>query len=122
QPGLASIKMPEQAAPDGESIVYEGFPFFPDAEGERGALKENEYRSARTASGWQTKNLSLESETHGFGYRAFTSDLATAVLQEKEAVLAAGALPGGNEGLYLREPNGTLVPLVRELLEPAPAS
>ncbi len=55
EPGLNSIKMPEQSAPDGESIVYEGFPFFPATEGERGALKENEYRAAQDRTGWQTK-------------------------------------------------------------------
>ena len=122
EPGLNSIKTPEQSAPDGESVVYEGYPFFPGTEGERGALKENEYRAVRTPSGWQTRDLSLEEETHGFGYRAFTSDLGTAVLQEKETPLAEGGLPSGYEELYLRGSDGVLSPLVRELLEPFPAS
>ena len=120
EPGLNSIKMPEQSAPDGESIVYEGYPFAPETEGERGALKENEYRSVRTPAGWRTKDLTLEHETHGFGFRAFSSDLQTAVLQEKEIPLAEGALPNGYEELYRREAGGTLTPLVRELLGPLP--
>ena len=120
EPGLNSIKMPEQSAPDGESIVYEGYPFTPETEGERGALKENEYRSVRTASGWKTTDLSPERETAGFGFRAFTSDLSTAVLQEKEEPLAEGSLPSGYEGLYQRAESGMLTPLVGKLLEPLP--
>ncbi len=121
EPGLNSIKMPEQSAPDGESVVYEGYPVAPETEGERGTLKENEYRAVRTPSGWQTKDLSLERETKGFGFRAFTSDLRTAVLQESEEPLAEGSLSSGYEELYLRDSTGGLTPLVRELVEPFPA-
>jgi hypothetical protein len=121
EPGLNSIKMPEQSAPDGESVVYEGYPFTPETEGERGALKENEYRSVRTPSGWETKNLSLERETAGFGYRAFTNDLTTAVLQEKEEPLAEGSLPSRYQDIYQRGGEGTLTPLIHELVEPFPA-
>ncbi len=120
EPGLTTVKMPEQSAPDGESVVYEGFPFFPEAEGERGALKENEYRAARSATGWQTKDLSLEGESGGTGYRAFSPDLARSVLQEQTVPLAEDALTGYEE-LYVRDAGGTLTPLVQQLVEPLPA-
>ena len=118
EPGINSLKMPEQSAPGGESIVYEGFPFFPASEGERGALKENEYRATRTATGWQTTNLSPELQTHGPGFRTFTGDLGRSVMQENEVPLAEGALPKGYEDLYAREADGTLHPLIQGLLEP----
>ncbi len=98
---LAGAAFPKQAAPDGESIVYEGDqPFAPTG----GAPNGNEYLARRTPSGWQTTNLTPELRGEAgeyIGYIAFDSGLDSGLLNQKSPVLAPGA-PAGYDDLYLQ--------------------
>jgi hypothetical protein len=106
EPGRSNVRMPAQSAPDGESIVYEGFPF--QAEG--GAVSENEYWSVRTPFGWQTHDRSPPLQaSHETGYVAFSADLSRGVLDQHRPLLAPDALVGD---LYLREGDSSLQPLL----------
>ena len=102
KPGAAyNHEFPRQASLDGNSIVYEGTPFSFD----EGALVENEYISRRTASGWQTANLtprSLFSKTGGRGYQAFDPSLSEGVLGQIAPSLSPEA-PSEYANLY-RQP------------------
>ncbi len=80
KPGSSYNKFPMQSAPDGNAIAYEGSAFSFD----EGALIENEYIARRTASGWQSVNLTpsrLASKGAG-GYMAFKADLSESVLEQ----------------------------------------
>ncbi len=79
KPGANFRSFPRQSSPDGEAVVYEGFPFSHT----EGAKLSNEYLSRRTASGWQTTILAprlLESSLSG--YEAFNADLTQGVLSQ----------------------------------------
>ncbi len=95
KPGSAYNKFPMQSAPDGNAIAYEGSPFSFDD----GALIENEYIARRTASGWQSVNLTpsrLQSKGSG-GYMAFKADLSESVLEQINFPLSpAGPAEFGN--------------------------
>jgi hypothetical protein len=115
KPGAAyNHEFPRQSSPDGEAIVYEGTPFAFD----EGAKVENEYISRRTASGWQTVNLTpkaLFSKTGGRGYQAFNADLSEGILVQGAPSLSPEA-PSEYANLY-RQPGGdppALSPLLNE--------
>jgi hypothetical protein len=105
---------PRQASPDGDSVVYEGTHFAFD----EGAKVENEYISRRTASGWQTTNLtpkSLFSKTGGRGYQAFNPSLSEGFFGQVAPSLSPEA-PSEYANLY-RQPTAdplALSPLLTE--------
>jgi hypothetical protein len=103
-----ALPMPEQSSPDGEAFIYSGQPF-------SGGLASgaNEYLSRRTPGGWATQSLS--SPLTGPRYRAFSSDFSRGVIFQLEPALSAEA--PSKEGksyanLYLREPDGSMRPLI----------
>jgi len=79
-PATLGTTFPMQSSPDGDAVVYEGFPFsFTE-----GARKFNEYLAKRGPSGWQTTNLSplLQGGNEGEGPTAFNADLTRGVLRQ----------------------------------------
>jgi DNA-binding beta-propeller fold protein YncE len=111
-PGINDEHFPMQSAPDGNSIVYEGFPFSTTG----AAVNENEYFSARSADGWGTRDLSpaLEQKGSEEGYKAFSTDLSEGVLYEIKPTLTPQA-PADYPNLYLQDSvTGGLRALVTE--------
>jgi len=110
KPGSKDTLFPMQSSPSGEVVVYEGTPFSSAG----GALKENEYLSRRTASGWQTTRLSPTSQQYGEeqGYEAFDEDLTQGLLYQIPSITPDA--PSGYPNLY-SQPTGApdeLSPLV----------
>jgi hypothetical protein len=88
---------PMQSTPDGEAIVYEGFPFsFTE-----GAAKFNEYLARRTASGWQTTTLApqLLGGDRASGYKAFDPELTKGLIDQNRPTLSPEA-PSEYDNLY----------------------
>ena len=107
-PGEPIDTMPMQAAPDGESVLYEGQPF-------TGGLASgpNEYLSSRGSNEWGTESLSSPAITGR--YEAFSSDLSRGVLFQSDPALSPEAPTRGGKAfpnLYLREEAGSFEPLV----------
>ena len=107
-PGEPVNTMPMQAAPDGNSVLYEGQPF-------TGGLASgpNEYISQRGSNEWGTGSLSTP--TMSGRYEAFSSDLSQAVFFQAKPALSPEAPVRGGEAfanLYLREEAGSFEPLV----------
>lgn len=118
EPGaFVSAYMPRQSASDGEAVVYEGTPFAATGE----ASVNDEYISTRTASGWQTHDLSPGRTTGGTGgFEAFSSDLSLGVFSEpaSEETLAPD-VPSGQGDLYLTgSSTNSFIPLLGESGEP----
>jgi DNA-binding beta-propeller fold protein YncE len=108
EPGLNRGVEPNQAAIDGESVVYEATPFSAGA----GSPHENEYLATRTATGWQTTQLTPETpRASGEGFRQFSPDLSHAIFAGRSGLpLASEAVPGD---LYLRDSGASsLQPLI----------
>ncbi len=113
KPGNKYEDFPMQAAPDGNSVVYEGSAF----DSEHAALLANQYIARRTSSGWQTTNLT---PTHlgssgRQGYKAFATDLGKGVLRQASPELSPEA-PAGYQDIYA-QPSGNppaLTPLLTE--------
>jgi hypothetical protein len=97
KPGLVAERYPMQSSPDGEAVVYEGFPFSPS----EGAVRFNEYLSRRTASGWQTTILSPKLGGSGSeqGYKAFDPALTKGLLYQGRPTLSPEA-PAEFANLY----------------------
>jgi hypothetical protein len=113
KPGDAYQHFPMQSSPSGDSIAYEGSPFFSG----KGAVIENEYLSRRSAGGWGTENLTpgLLISKGGQGYKAFSPDLEQGVLEQTAPSLTSDA-PSAYANLY-RQPSGepeSLVPFLSE--------
>jgi hypothetical protein len=111
-PGINSQAMPMQTAPGGEAVLYQGQAFTAGL-----ASGPNEYVSRRGPSGWDRQNLStpLFANNSGQGYEAFSSDLSRAVIYQFAPALSPEAPAREGESfanLYLREPDGTLHPLI----------
>lgn len=118
EPGsFAGGYMPRQSAPDGGTVVYEGGPFAATG----GASVNDEYLSTRTASGWQTRDLSPGLTTGvGEGFEAFSTDLSLGAASEsaQSAPLAPEA-PSGEGDLYVADvASDSFTPLVGESGEP----
>jgi hypothetical protein len=96
KPGYGGDTFPRQSSPDGEAVVYEGYPFsYTD-----GSATFNEYLSRRTASGWQTTSLSPALMSSGsLGYKAFDARLGNGVLLQSEPALTSEA-PSNYHNLY----------------------
>ena len=113
KPGAAFNHFPMQSSPDGNSVVYEGNPF----SFEVGAVIENQYIARRSASGWQSTNLTpaqLQSKPGG-GFQAFKADLSEGVLEQRGFPLSSlGPAEFGN--LYLQPSDDplSLSPLLAE--------
>jgi hypothetical protein len=103
EPGLLDTIMPMVSAANGNAVSYEGTPF--SAAGD--AVNENQYVAARTASGWETRDLSPEleignSNAEETGVKALSADLSRAVLyQTQQNGLCSGEEPAGYANLYL---------------------
>ncbi len=103
---------PKESSPDGAAVVYEGTPFA--AVG--GAVRENEYISRRTSSGWITTNLTPERlESSGeAGFKAFDSELGKGLLAAESPSLTPSA-PSEYANLYGLSSTGPsdLEPVIR---------
>jgi hypothetical protein len=112
-PGQIAQAMPMQAAADGEAVAYEGGPFSTGL-----ASPTDEYLSRRGPGGWTIQNLSTSqfiNGPQGQGYQNLSAGLSRGVYFQVESALSP--LAPSREGkpfanLYLREDDGTLVPLV----------
>jgi hypothetical protein len=111
KPGNGGLQFfPMQSSPDGEAVVYEGFPFSFTA----GAVNENEFLSRRDGSaGWETTILSpaLQGNGEAQGYEAFNVDLTEGLLYQTAAPLGPGA-PSGFANIYRQSvsDSSTLIP------------
>ena len=92
KPGINEPPFPMQSAPDGNAVVYEGYPF----SASRDAIGANEYLATRTVNGWQTQDLSLPQEitAEKQGFKAFSSALSFSVLFQNGLVLSSEAPAG----------------------------
>jgi hypothetical protein len=114
KPSTFGSTYPMQSTPDGEALVYEGFPFSSN----EGATIYNEYRSQRTPSGWQTTTLAppQTGTTSASGYLAFDPQLTQGLIQQEGAGPPfASEAPVGIRNLYT-QPTGSplsLLPLLR---------
>jgi DNA-binding beta-propeller fold protein YncE len=119
KPGTIAIRMPLQSAPDGNGVVYEGFPF----SATEGAPRINEYLSKRTASGWQTTNptppLYLGDEGAGYGYKAFDDELTSGLFYGSHEVSFSPQAPPGYVNLF-QQPTGNPTALSPFLTSPPP--
>jgi hypothetical protein len=116
KPGTIADRFPVQSSTDGESLVYEGFPFsFTE-----GAAVWNQYLSTRTATGWQTANLSpsLMGSGGSRGYKAFDPKLSQGLLSQFDPGLSPAA-PDGFANLYA-QPTGDPASLTPLLLTDPP--
>jgi hypothetical protein len=104
KPGSTADRFPMQSTPDGEAVLYEGFPFSTSG----GAAKYNQYLSRRTASGWQTTDLSpMRQGAQLQGYRAFDASLGKGVLYQLSPSLSESA-PSEYPNLYLQRTDDPL--------------
>ena len=113
KPGVTYQHFPMQSAPDGEAVVYESSPV--SLQG--GGVIENELLSRRSASGWQTANLTppLLYTKGGGGYEAFDAGLTHGVIESLYAALSPDA-PSEYSDLYV-QPTGdplSLSPLISD--------
>ncbi|MDX6608250.1 MAG: hypothetical protein QOF85_175 [Solirubrobacterales bacterium] len=98
KPGLLTQRFPMQSSPDGEAVVYEGFPF----SFSEGAVVENQYISRRDEkTGWQTTILSPKLQSGGEmqGYQAFNAELTQGLLYQRSPALTPEA-PSEYANLY----------------------
>jgi hypothetical protein len=101
KPGIVAEHFPMQSSPNGEALVYEGFPF----SFSEGAVKFNEYLSRRNKdTGWQTTTLSPKAQLSGEhqGYKAFNPELTRGLLLQNAPPLTPDA-PGEFADLYGQE-------------------
>jgi DNA-binding beta-propeller fold protein YncE len=113
-PGMNDQLAPMQSAPDGQSVVYLGTPFFAGL-----ATGPNEYLATREPSGWASESLSspLFGRNEGQGWKAFSADLSRGVLYQIDPPLTPQAPSRGGRGfanLYMRDGAEGLEPLVSE--------
>jgi hypothetical protein len=91
KPGGGYQHFPMQSSPSGNTVVYEGTPFTPaDA-----AVIENEYISRRSATGWETVNLTPPAlvSKGGQGYKDFDAGLGVGLLEQTSPSLSPDAPP-----------------------------
>jgi hypothetical protein len=104
---------PMQSSPDGEGVVYEGYPFF----GEKGAAVFNSYLSLRGGSGWQTTPMSPERlASKSSGAVSYNPSLGESVVYQAFPPTLTPQAPAGYPNLYLQEASAPkeLIPLVTE--------
>jgi hypothetical protein len=106
KPGSVAARYPMQSSPDGEALVYEGFPFSPS----EGAVRFNEYLSRRTPAGWQTTILSPKAQISGEdrGYKAFNPGLTSGLIKQGSPSLSPAA-PGEFVDLYSQDTTNPLL-------------
>jgi hypothetical protein len=112
KPGAAYTHFPMQSSPDGEAVAYEGTNF-----GIGGPATENEYVAQRSASGWQSADLTPALMSKAERYNGLTPTLGQATLERAPgATPLAGGAPAGYANLY-SQPSGdpaALSPLLGE--------
>ena len=116
KPGASFSHFPMQSSPEGNAVVYEGNPF----SFEVGAVIENQYIARRSASGWQSTNLTPErmQSKGGGGFLAFKADLSEGLLEQQNFPLRSlGPAEYGN--LY-RQPSDDPLSLSPLLVEAPP--
>jgi DNA-binding beta-propeller fold protein YncE len=107
--GIEYEMMPMQSAPDGDSVVYEGGPFFASGD----AVHQDEYLATRTMTGWRTRAVSPPLAARHGGFEAFSPDLSRSVFSQDEGSLTPDA-PVDYANLYAQESASpeALTPLV----------
>ena len=114
-PGFLSQMTPMQSTPDGEAVVYEGYPFFAGL-----SSTANEYLAKRGDAGWMAQGLSAPLFINGAlgqGYEAFSPDLSEGVVFQVSPALSPDTPTSAGRSyadLYLRRADGTLRPLVTQ--------
>jgi hypothetical protein len=112
KPAILGASYPRQSSPDGDALVYEGFPFSLTA----GAAVNNEYLSTRTSSGWSTATLAPTALTPSAeaGYAAFDANLDQGILYQDAPPSLAPTAPSEYTNLYSQATadSGSLTPLV----------
>jgi hypothetical protein len=112
KPGESAERFPILTTTDGEALAYEGSSF----SGQGGAV-EDEYLSKRTASGWQTTDLSPSTQASGEsdGFKALDESLSQALIYQGRPSLTATA-PAEYANLYLQDTGDplALTPLLTE--------
>lgn len=102
KPGAAANRFPAVVAADGNSVAYQGQPFYFND----GAVEYDEYVSTRSASGWQTANLSppLVGQLGETGFQPFSLDssLGSAIVYAHNEALAPAA-PPNYRNLFLEQ-------------------
>jgi hypothetical protein len=113
--GLGYTRFPLRPTPQGNTVAYEGTPFFPG----QGVAVENQYIAPRGSGGWATTNLtpSLFESKGGGGYKAFTPNLGEGLFQQRDTALLSSA-PPGYPNFYLQSAANPL--LLQNLLSEAP--
>jgi hypothetical protein len=115
-PGIDDVKMPVQAAPDGNGLLFWGQPFSDGL-----APQGNQYLARRSSGGWSTKSITpLRAQRQiANSFKGYSSDLTKGVLYQGGTALSPEVPAGENshgEGysdLYLwEEGNPNLRPLV----------
>jgi len=87
EPGFLSTSFPRRSSPDGEAVLYEGFPF----SSTEGASRLNEYVSHRNEkTGWQTAILA-PALFNGGEYTAFDANLTKGILSQGAPSLTPSA-------------------------------
>ncbi len=107
-------RFPMQSAPDGNGVVYEGFPF----SASEGSAVFNEYLSKRTESGWQTIVLSpaLQGKESPQGHLAFVAGLSEGLLYQGQGSPTLNPeAPSGYPNLYTQASGdpAALTPLLK---------
>lgn len=96
-----AMAKPQQASPSGDAFTYTSFASFADP---RSAPGTTQYLSRRTASGWQTANITPPAT--GFPLRdplrGFSEDLGVGAVVQHDPPLLPAATPG-IEHLYLQD-------------------
>jgi len=111
KPGATiSTQIAMQSSPDGDSIVYQGSPFFTD----EGYVKTDQYIARRDPkAGWQSTNLT-PTQPAAIDSRAFATSLGQAVLGPVSGL--SPEAPAGYRDLYLQSSAdpANLTPLLGE--------
>jgi hypothetical protein len=117
-PGSNGQMMPMQSAPGGDTVAFQGQPFFAGF-----SASPNEYLGRRTASGWGAESLSSGAfnNFNEQGYMAFPTDLSRSVIYQHEPALSPDAPTRSGrafDNLYLRDAGGAIQPLITSTDEP----
>jgi hypothetical protein len=107
KPGVGLPHFPIQSAPDGEAVVYQGFPF----SGTEGNGLYDQYLSRRGSSGWETDTVSPRQL--GAEFKAFGADLSAAVVEYETGPPLSPQAPAGYSNLYAESSaTGVVSPLI----------
>jgi hypothetical protein len=97
--GLLRSAHPFEAAEDGEAITYVGEPGPTGGSGEQGLDQGDQWLATRTASGWQTSDITPAALNP---FEAFSSDLSTGFVSGSGSPPLTSDVPPGCRSLYAR--------------------